>query len=1079
MRISRWSSAAAAMTALLIGVRAAPLAAQGNTTGAVTGIVTDAASGAPVDAVQIQVVNTATGLTRGAITRGDGRYTVLGLEVGDRYSVTARRIGFRAETRENQTVSLSQATALNFTLTAQATTLSAVTITGVTTGSLISPSRTGATTTITDSALRRLPTLNRDFTDFATLSPQVGTGPSGGLSGAGTNNRFNNVQIDGATEADIFGLGSTGQPGAAARAKSISIESVKEYQVLVSPYDVRQGNFSGVLINAVTKSGTNRLQGSAYYYGRNEDIARDQRYIPAYQQQQYGFSVGGPIVKNRAFFFLNPEIQTRSEPADGLFLGGPGTLLSQTDVDRFVSLVEGYGVENPGTAGLVQNRNPLTNIYGRLDVNLPFNSSLILSYNYAKSERDIFSRGSSGSSPQFQLSNNGYSNQPIKHAPKLQLRTNFANGAYNEVLASYNRVREKRVTPIRAPQVEAFVTGAQLQAGTERSSQGNELDQDVIELTDNFTFPIGAHRVTIGSQNQFLKFRNLFTQQSFGRWEFANLDSLERGRPTTYTVGVPIVVSGGQIALQGDGAVRFSSAQFSGYVQDQWTATDRLTLTAGFRIDVPVFFDEPPLNEVVLAQFGRDTREIPSGNPQYSPRVGFNWDVTGDQRNQLRGGIGSFVGRPAYVWLSNSFQNSGVSGVAQLICRTNAAPTFTAATAATPPTQCLPVGTAPPVTAAAGSEINLLSDDLKFPQNLRATLGFDRNLFRNIIGTIELLYTRGLNNPFYQNIALAGPIGRDRNGRVVYGDSAGAPQLRVPGRTTVLDVQNQSKDYSYSATAGFTRRFEDRWEGSMFYTFTQSREVQGLTSSTAFSQYRFGGPTAGDQAERKLTPGRFDRPHRLVAQASYSFPTNTDFSLIYTGQSGLRYDYVSTGDLNGDGFTLNDPIYVPRDVYDPSEIVFGTTTPTAANGLPPVGQQIANQRAGLEKVIQNTSCLRENRGRIMERNSCIAPWSNSVNLSLRQAIPTLGVQRFTVGLDVFNFLNLLNKEWGEQRFTDLPGSITLLTYGGKVQAPAGQPPTTFRNGAQNIHRFDVNQVRFNQNRLESNYQMQLWGRYSF
>ena len=1065
--------------ALLTGVRPAPVAAQGTTTGAIAGVVTDAGSGAPVEAVQIQVVNTATGLRRAVITRQDGRFTVLGLEVGDRYDVTARRIGFQAETRANVNVSLSQTTAVNFSLNAQATTLTGVAVTGQRTESVITPSHTGAATTITDSSLRRLPTLNRDFTDFATLSPQVGSSAISGLSGAGTNVRFNNVQIDGVTEADVFGIGATGQPGAAARAKSISIESVKEYQVLLSPYDVRQGNFSGALINAVTKGGTNKLQGSAYYYGRNENIAREQSYIPSYQQQQYGFSLGGPIVKNRAFFFINPEIQRRTEPAEGLYLGGAGTLLEQANVDRFVKLVDSVaGVTGVGNAGLVQNKNPLTNVFGRLDINFG-NSSLLLRHNYAKAERDIFSRGTGGSSPEFPLSNNGYSNRPIKNASALQLRTNFANGGYNELFTSYNRVREKRVTPIRAPQIEATVTGGLLRAGTERSSQGNELDQDIFEVTDNLTIPVGnSHRVTLGTQNQFLKFRNLFTQQSYGRWEFANLDSLQRGRPSTYTVGVPIVVKDGKVSLEGDGAVRFSAAQFAGYIQDQWTVTNNFRVTAGFRVDVPVFNDEPPLNQTILDQFGRDTREIPSGNPQYSPRLGFNWDVTGDQRNQLRGGLGSFVGRPAYVWLANSFQNSGVSGVAQLTCRnttTSLTPTLTRETAATPPTACVPVGSNPTITAAAGSEINLLSDDLKFPQNFRATLGYDRNLFANFVWTTELLYTKGLNNPFYQNIALAGPIGVDRNGRVLYGDSAGAPRLKVAGRTTVLDVQNQSKDYSYSATTGFTRRFENRFEGSIFYTYSRTREVQGLTSSTAFSQYRFGGPSAGNQADLTLTPGRFDRPHRIIASGTYSFPTNTDVSLIYNGQSGLRYDYISSGDLNGDGFTLNDPIYVPKDVYDPFEIRFGTQTSNPR----PAAQQVVDQQVALDRFIESTKCLREQRGKIMTRNSCVAPWSNLVNLSLRQSLPTMRAQRVTVGLDIFNFLNLLNKNWGEQRLTDQIGSVTLLTYAGKVQNPTGSAPSTFSTGAQNIFRYDVNQFRYNANRLESNYQMQLWGRYSF
>lgn len=1052
----RWRQCVAGLGLAIAGLLPAVARAQGVTTGGITGRVIDEGTGAPLENVQVQVANSETGLSRGAITRADGRYAVIGLEPGDRYTVTVRRIGYAPRTREGVRVTLSQTTDVNFTLGTQATALAAVRVVESGEEGQISSSRTGVTTTISDSALRRLPTISRNFTDFAALTPQVATPSTGGLTGAGTNNRFNNIQIDGATEADVFGLGDTGQPGGNARARSISIESVKQYQVSLSPYDVRQGNFSGVLVNAVTKSGTNTLTGSAYGVGRSQSFTRSQPYINDYDLKQYGFTVGGPIVKDRAFFFINPEIQRLREPAAGPSLGS-GSLVSPANVTRFTELLSEYGIEAVGSAGAFENSNPLTNVFARLDVNLPYSSQLVLRHNYGSAERDIFSRGTAGSTPNFPLTSNRYTNESVKNATVAQLRTNFASGAYNEVIVGFTRIRDKRVTPVRAPQVSVIVPGATLVAGTDRFSQANELDQDMLEITENFTLPMGsAHRVTIGTQNQLFRVRNLFRQSSLGVWNFGTLDSLELGRPREYIVGVPIVVQDGQTVISGDGAVRFDAGQFGGYLQDQWTVTRNLNVTAGLRVDVPVFFDEPPRNPLVEEQFGRRTDRIPSGNAQYSPRVGINWDVTGDGRNQLRGGIGSFVGRPAYVWLANAFQNSGASGVALLTCRGAAAPAFTAANVATPPTAC-----ANGTTASAGSELNLLSEDLKFPQNLRTTFGYDRSLGSNYVATFEALYTQGLNNPFYQNIALAGPLGTDRYGRVVYGDSANAPRLRVAGRTTVLDVTNQSKDYAVNLTAGVSRRFADRYSGSLFYTFTRAREVQGLTSSTAFSQYRFGRATGGNQASLDLTPGRFETPHRIVAQGSYAFPTRTDLSFTYVGQSGANYEYVVNGDANGDGFTLNDPIYVPRNAYDTAQIRFSGSA-----------QAVVEQQAAFERFVQSVPCLRENRGRILGRNSCAAPWSNLVNLSLNQGLQTIGAQNLSLRVDVFNFLNLLNKEWGEQRTTGEIGPVSLLTLRSKT---AG----TFQGGASQIYEFSRTARRYTSSRLESNYQVQAMVRYSF
>ncbi|HMH26064.1 MAG TPA: TonB-dependent receptor, partial [Gemmatimonadaceae bacterium] len=292
-----------AMATALVTGASARLLAQGITTGAISGTVTDP-GGAPVEGAQIQVRNARTGASAGGITRANGQFNVQGVEPDAGYSVTVRRIGFEPITRDNRVVTLGQTTREDFQLKPQSTVLETVTISGAT--SIINPSKTGTGTTVGDSLLRRLPTLNRNFADFVQLVPQVSTSTGVGLSGGGVNIRQNAIQIDGAASGDLFGLGTTGQPGSQANAKSIPLDAVKEYQVLLSPFDVRQGNFGGLLINAVTKTGTNEFHGTTYGYTRSQSLTRTQPYLADFKQQQYGFSIGGPILKDRLFFFVNP-----------------------------------------------------------------------------------------------------------------------------------------------------------------------------------------------------------------------------------------------------------------------------------------------------------------------------------------------------------------------------------------------------------------------------------------------------------------------------------------------------------------------------------------------------------------------------------------------------------------------------------------------------------------------------------------------------------------------------------------------------------------------------------------------------
>jgi hypothetical protein len=423
MRTPRWLLATVGFLSFAI---APGLVAQGVTTGAIAGLVTDSA-GNPLEAVQIQVVSQATGYTSGAASRVDGRYFVAGLEIGQ-YTVTVRRVGFRPETRAGIRVTLSQTTPVDFMLAAQAAQLEAVQIAAAE-DATFSPTRTGVETVVSDSALRRLPTLNRNFTDFVATVPQV-SNTGAGFSGGGANNRFNHIQIDGASESDIFGLGSTGQPGGQAAGKSIPLEAVKEYQVLLAPYDVRHGSFTGLLVNAVTKNGTNDFRATAFYVSRNEKLARDRDFIrsASFDQSQYGASLGGPIVRNRAHFFLTGEFQQREVPAGGPFFGqtDPDATplpVSQADADRFAQILrDTYEIE-PGSMGAVINENPLSNVFGRVDVQLNDQHRLTLRHNYGHAEDDNFGR----TATRFDFTSQGYFFKSDKNATVGQLLSSFGD----------------------------------------------------------------------------------------------------------------------------------------------------------------------------------------------------------------------------------------------------------------------------------------------------------------------------------------------------------------------------------------------------------------------------------------------------------------------------------------------------------------------------------------------------------------------------------------------------------------------------------------------------------------------------
>ncbi len=1069
MLTRRLTTTLVAIGSMLLAPIGSNAGAQGITTGAIGGSVTNS-QGEPLQGAQVQVVNNTTGFRTGGITRENGQFLVQGLEVGGPYTVTVRRIGFQPHTRDNILVQLSQTNRIDVKLEPQVTKLSELEI-RATTGEIIAPSSMGTKTTVSQQALERSPSATRNLVDYTKAAPQVSSsGP--GFSAGGMSNRMNNVQIDGAAERDVFGLGSTGQPGGQISAKAISVDAIKEYQILLAPYDVRQGNFGGMLLNAVTKSGTNEFHGSAFEYYRNQDYGRNVPTLRAteFNRKMIGFNLGGPIIKDKLQFFTANEWQRESTPVTGPYAGQPSDAspafpFSDAEIAAFAAAYTAKG-ESPGTAAILNSPNPDNNLFGRLDFQVNDVHRLVLRYNYTDAVNDN-RRQNARTSTRAVFSSDFHQIHHNKKAPVLQLFSNFHNGWSNEAFAGANWVQDRRVpTTTTFPQVTVNYSGSRtIVAGSDQFSQGNELDAYSYEFTDNLTIPRGNHSFVIGTRNELVKIRNFFTQSSLGVWNFADVASFQAGIANGFRRAF--------ILAQG-GNVYFDALQSAIYVQDQWTATPKLTLTLGLRGDKSNFLKDNSYAPAIDSAYGH--HESPKGAFQFSPRLGFNWDATGDQINQLRGGIGLFVGTPPYVWMENAYVQNGEI-ITFLNCgsgagnSTNPAPVFNINPETY--TTCADGKGTKPI-----GDVSFLDKGLKFPQPLRMNLAYDRVLPWNLVATAEVLYSKTLNQLFFVNRNLAAPIATDKYGRVMYGTiatnatiTATRPAAVVANGgtarfSTAVEVLNQNKDYAYNLTGQLRKRYANNWEALIAYSYGHAYDVQSFTSSTALSNWQFGRTIAGiEDVPGEPTVSLFDQPHKISGfvtktinwgrvgskLGSWGSGLATDLTLSYQGVSGSPHDYTYTGssgrgDQNADGSNGNDMIYVPKDVNDINEIRWAPLTVTVSG----VSQTLsaAQQAAAFDALINQTPCLSSHRGMIMDRNSCRLPFSHNFDFSLRQNIPLLSEQRFSVQFDIFNLGNMLNKKWGQQRVQPITSNnnIPLLTVTAMSSAdPATAVPTVQYN----------------------------------
>lgn len=1042
--------AIAALSLVAVGGRR--VEAQGTTFGAVEGTITQAGvPGKTVEGAAITVTNGSTGQRYSAVSRSNGRYSVENVAVGGPYTIEARAIGFQAMRQNDVRISLGQRLEANFDMQASVVQLEEVVVRSQA-NPLINANKTGAQQSIDSTAINNLPLLGRNFTDLVRTSPQIVSN-----SVSGQNNRFNNIQIDGGVNNDLFGLGSTGAPGGQVGASAISLEAIKEFQILIAPFDVRQGSFTGGLINAVTKSGTNEFHGSTFgYLQSNGLVGKDTAgaEAAAFNTKQYGFTLSGPIVRDRAHFFVATDLQSKTAPWPGQQIGtdpaggadSVGIGITQATADRVTDYLKGQGFD-PGDWRAPTQKTPDNNVFAKVDFQLGTNSTLEITDNFVQASDDKLTRNSTatGNRDGYQLSLSGWKQSSKTNTTRAKWATVFGQKFNNELLAGYSSIRDIRDLTNRIPLllIGGDRAGTTIAAGADRFSQGNQLNQDIFELTDNLTFDMGSHRITLGTHNEFFKFYNVFTAGSYGIYNFKNVDSLIGQNPNRYEILY------GTTSRPEGAVANFNVAQYGFYAQDAWTPNDRLTVTIGLRGDIPSV-DKPATNQGLRDTLGIDTGVSPNGK-LWSPRLGFNWDPMGSGNMIIRGGVGVFSGRPPYVWVSNAFVNTGLEQL-DLVCSGNQVPGFTFDTAATPRACRGGTGASP-----AAATINYFDKNFKYPQAFKLALGMDRQLPWNVVGTIDILHTRSLNQFFLEDVNLM-QGGINTEGRRQYGsinpNTGSATSDRFSNNyRQVIRHSNQSGDFSTSVTGQLQKRFSNSIEFNVGYTWSRTRDQMSLTSSIASSNLGFA-PLAGDMDQRFRTTSAFDRPHKVAISGSINAPFKTRFSLFYTGQSGNPYTYMISGDANADGITTNDIAFIPTDA---SQITMAGADQATRDA----------KFATLDAYINGQACLNANRGRIMQRNTCRNPWQSFLDARLGKVIPTVGGQSLELTLDMFNVLSFIGSDWGAIRSTTGFETANLLRL-------TGYDPVNNR-GIYDLSLPQKDRISVN----ETRWKMQLGARYVF
>jgi hypothetical protein len=1057
--------AVAVLAVLALLAPVAPSAAQGVTTGTISGIVLSADQ--PVAGAAIIAIHLPSGTTYEARSRNDGRFAIPGVRVGGPYSVTATFEGgagtaFQPETQDDVMVNLGVSSDLTFNVRAIAV-AETVTVTA-TVDPVFSSARTGASTSVSRDVIAELPTISARISDVTRLTPQ-----SSGNAFAGQDNRLNNITVDGSYFNSPFGLGE-GQPGGRTGVAPISLESIEQVQVSIAPFDVRLGNFVGASVNTVTRSGTNRLSGSFYHRIRNEDFvgteARGLTVNPGtFKFRDTGFWAGGPIIKNRLFLFGNYENELSDAPLHtfvanrGEPVGGAVTRVPAAELDALSSYLQQKFNYTTGGYENLPASTPAKRYLLRADFNLNNSNKLSFRYNQLDSTggKTLSGSGSAGLG-RSTFTNNHLFFDSSRYVQLENIKSGI--GEWNSILGQtmsnsliggYTTNNENRDDIQLFPFVDILHPSdgsAYISFGSEPFTPNNELLYNTYQVQNNFTKFGTNHSLTVGGTVQrYEALNSFFNCCKQGAYVYSSLqdfytdanDYLSNPNRTQSPVVVRrynlryMNIPGLEKPLQ-----ELRVTYGGGWIQDEWRPARNVTVTGGLRFDISQFGNTGYANPNADALTFRDesgspvhysSGDLPEPKLLWSPRVGFNWDVAGTQRTQIRGGTGVFTGPPLYVWISNQLGNTGMLQGSLVEDNTRNRPFHP------DPLHYAPTN----VTGAPASsyELNVTDNDFKFPQNWRTNLAVDHRLPGGVTATGEFIYNKDVNGIYYINANLPAPQsafsgGPDTRPRwvgpscTVASTAPCATRINnAPGNqvTSAIVMKNQNVGRSWNVSGSLLKTLYHGFSVRGAYSYGEARNTidPGSTAGSSWSL----NPTPGDPNNPGLGRAGSAQGHRVFVQASYTkeyfgFGATTiaafwDARPSLNGQAfATNAGYVFSGDVNGDTGTSNDLIYIPR---DRSEMNFAPITSTAGAVL----FTAAQQADAFEAFIQQDDYLRAHRGEYAERGGVWYPMVKRLDLSITQRLfRNIGGHRNggEFRIDFSNFGNLLNSNWGvSQRST--------------------------------------------------------------
>ena len=992
------------------------------TTSGISGKVV--ADGEPLIGATVLAVHEPSGSLYGTTTNVDGRYSLQGMRTGGPYTVEISYVGFHKAVFKNITLQLGETYLLDATLK-ESGELEEIVVTA-SKSAIFNSQKTGAAQNFNQAQILSTPTVNRSLFDITKMNP-MGVNTSSGMSFAGASNKYNSFQIDGTPNNDVFGLSASGTNGGQANANPISLDAIEEIQVVIAPFDVRQSGFTGGGINAVTKSGTNTFQGSVYgyynnekFYGKTPGDVKPRTRLNDQSIETYGVALGGPIIKNKLFFFTNFERTKETFPTTNN-IGTAESKLDKEEVDKVIQkvsqLANGY---NAGGYGLTDVDTYSNKFLARIDWNINQKNKFTMRYSLLDARSMNFSLQPAGG----RLNDNGYYMNNSTHSLVGELNSQFKSSLANELRLGWTRVRDYR-DPIGQAlpyiKINNMSGGTSLELGTERFSMANALDQDIFTLTDNLTWTVGNHAVTFGTYNEFFKMANLYIANGYGSYTYNSLDDFlsigtaDEKAPLYYDYSIPRA----EITGTNRWKPKFGAAQLGFYAQDEWSVTNLFRLTYGLRVDIPVFFDKPIANEdfnssSVAQEYGVTNNQMASSKVLWSPRVGFRWNLDEERLTLLRGGVGIFTGRVPFVWISNSFSNTGVE-----MSRTSLRYPQVSADGfhfnIDPSKQYQSAGT---------SEVNLLDKDFKFPSVFRANLALEHTFPYDIRASIEGLYSKTLNNIWYQNLNYkqSGTLNNGGDNRPVYS--------KVDNNfTQIMFLTNTSKGYTYNLTAKLEKDFDFGLNVMAAYTYGQAKSLTDGNSSQAYSGWKYNAVYYGD-TKPELSWSMFDVRNRIVASVSYTKEYAKHFattvSLFYNGQTGGRYSLMYSNDLNGDGAS-NDLLYIPTDA-ERANMVF--TDYYSNDKLIATADQ---QKEAFANWIDSNDELRKTKGDHLKRNQMLMPFEHHFDFHIAQNFfMNVAGRRHTlqVNFDILNVGNLFNKNWGLYHQTTTGYDLTPLTLKG-------------------------------------------------